>query len=112
MTVFVGTTSGGETAQGSTSGPVAAFTLTQAPTGNGLAVPSANNTPCQIAFNDTVIPYSGYDVSLVSASGNAYPGWPQTWQLNGGPGGTVNVSNGAPLWNGVVISRCRFCHSR
>ncbi len=103
MTVFAGNSSGGETAQGSTSGPAAAFPLTQAPTGTGLAVPAANNTPCQIAFNDTVIPYSGYDVSLVSASGNAYPGWPQTWQLNGGPNGTVNVSNGAPLWNGVVV---------
>ena len=58
---------------------------------------------CSIAFNDTIIPYSGYNVSLISSSGNAYPGWPQTWQLNGGPSGTVNISNGAPLWNGTVV---------
>ena len=32
---------------------------------------------CSIAFNDTIIPYSGYNVSLLSSSGNAYPGWPQ-----------------------------------
>ena len=42
-------------------------------------------------------------MSLISASGNAYPGWPQAWQLNGGVDGTVNVSNGAPLWNGTVV---------
>ena len=59
--------------------------------------------PCSIAFNDTIIPYSGYNVSLLSSSGNAYPGWPQAWQLNGGLNGTVNISNGAPLWNGTII---------
>jgi hypothetical protein len=59
--------------------------------------------PCNIAFNDTIIPYSGYNVSLLSSSGNAYPGWPQSWQLNGGPSGTLNISNGAPLWNGTVV---------
>ena len=34
---------------------------------------------------------------------HAYPGWPQAWQLNGGLNGTVNISNGAPLWNGVIV---------
>ncbi len=63
----------------------------------------ANTSPCTIAFNDTIIPYSGYNVSLISSSGNAYPGWPQAWQLNGGLSGTVNISNGAPLWNGTII---------
>jgi hypothetical protein len=56
-----------------------------------------------MAFNDTIIPYSGYNVSLLSSNGNAYPGWPQVWQLNGGLTGTVNISNGAPLWNGTII---------
>jgi hypothetical protein len=98
MTVFVGAS-----AQGTTAGAAATFTLSQAPATTGAALPLANSSPCQIAFNDTIIPYSGYDVSLVSAGGNAYPGWPQAWQLNGGPNGTVNVSNGAPLWNGVVV---------
>ena len=45
--------------------------------------------PCSIAFNDTIIPYSGYNVRCISSSGNAYPGWPQAWQLNGGFTGTV-----------------------
>jgi hypothetical protein len=31
-------------------------------------------------------------VSLTSTTGNAYPGFPQNWQLNGGLSGTVNVS--------------------
>jgi hypothetical protein len=65
--------------------------------------PSVNNTVCHIAFNDTIIPYSGYKVSLTSTAGNAYPGFPQNWQLNGGLNGTVNVSQGAPLWNGTVV---------
>jgi len=70
---------------------------------SGETVPTVNDVPCNIAFNDTIIPYSGYNVSLLSSSGNAYPGWPQAWQLNGGLSGMVNISNGAPLWNGTVI---------
>jgi hypothetical protein len=103
MTVFAGTVSGGETAQGTTVGTTQAFIQASTPLTSGAAVPTSNNTPCSVAFNDTIIPYSGYNVSLVSSGGNPYPGWPQAWQLNGGLNGTVNVSNGAPLWNGTVI---------
>jgi hypothetical protein len=102
MTVYIGATPGSETAQGNTSGPTQAFTQSSALV-SGIAPVTANLTACSIAFNDTIIPYGGYNVSLISASGNAYPGWPQAWQLNGGNNGTVNVSNGAPLWNGTVI---------
>ncbi len=103
MTIYAGTVSGGETAQGNTVGPTQVFTQASPPLTSGAPVPLSNNTPCSLAFNDTIIPYSGYNVSLLSSSGNAYPGWPQAWQLNGGLNGTVNVSNGAPLWNGTVI---------
>jgi hypothetical protein len=103
MTAFIGTTSGQETAQGNTVCPTQVFTQNATPVTTATPLPPTNATSCSIAFNDTIIPYSGYNVSLTSSSGNAYPGWPQAWQLNGGLSGTVNVSNGAPLWNGVVI---------
>jgi hypothetical protein len=103
MRVYVGTSSGAETAQGNTTGATQVFNQNETPVSSGETIPTINDVPCTIAFNDTIIPYSGYNVSLVSSSGNAYPGWPQTWQLNGGPSGTVNISNGAPLWNGMVV---------
>jgi hypothetical protein len=101
--VYIGLTRGSETLQGTFN---SAFPATYAQTvalATGTMPPVVNSAPCTIAFNDTIIPYQGYNVSLVSSSGNAYPGWPQSWQLNGGASGTVNVSAGAPLWNGVVI---------
>jgi hypothetical protein len=103
MTAFIGTASGQETAQGNTVGPTQVFTQNVTPSTTATTMPPTNATACSIAFNDTIIPYSGYNVSLISSSGNAYPGWPQAWQLNGGLSGTVNISNGAPLWNGTVI---------
>lgn len=99
---YVGTVSGSLEAQGETS-TLTGFFVQNAPLNAGVNPVGANNTVCTIAFNDTIIPYSGYNVSLLSSSGNAYPGWPQAWQLNGGLNGMVNISNGAPLWNGTVI---------
>jgi hypothetical protein len=101
MIVYVGTSSGTEEAQGETTG-TGAFVQNEV-LNLGVNPVTANNSVCSIAFNDTIIPYSGYNVSLLSAGGNAYPGWPQAWQLNGGLNGTVNISNGAPLWNGTVV---------
>jgi hypothetical protein len=103
MTAFVGTVSGAETGQGDTTGATQVFNQNETPVTTSTTLPTVNVTPCNLAFNDTIIPYSGYNVSLTSSSGNAYPGWPQLWQLNGGMAGTVNISNGAPLWNGTVI---------
>ncbi len=103
ITVFVGTVSGAETGQGNTAGPTQVFNQNETPVDTPTTLPTANTTPCNLAFNDTIIPYSGYDVGLLSSSGNAYPGWPQKWQLNGGLTGIVNISNGAPLWNGTVV---------
>lgn len=102
MKVYIGNTSGGEELQGETSGSAQPFRQAAALTG-GAAPPAVNTSVCSIAFNDTVIPYSGYNVTLTSADGNAYPGWPQAWQLNGGTNGTVNIAQGTPLWNGTVI---------
>jgi hypothetical protein len=101
--VYIGTGSGGESLQGLSRSTTAPFAQSTALSTSGIAAPTVNSTVCTIAFNDTIIPYSGYNVSLLSAAGNAYPGWPQTWQLNGGVNGTVNISNGAPLWNGTVV---------
>jgi hypothetical protein len=98
---YIGTSSGSETLQGQSSGTIA-YTQSSALT-SGAAEPTTNSTICSIAFNDTIIPYSGYKVSLTSSGGDAYPGYPQMWQLNGGLNGTVNISAGAPLWNGTVI---------
>jgi hypothetical protein len=103
ITVFVGTVSGAETGQGNTVGPTEVFNQDETPVTTVTTLPASNTLPCSIAFNDTIIPFSGYNVSLLSSNGNAYPGWPQAWQLNGGLNGTVNISNGAPLWNGTII---------
>jgi len=102
MKVYVGLAHGGEVAQSQTIG-TASYTQSSPVVLGAGGPPSINDSVCSIAFNDTIIPYSGYNVSLTSSTGNAYPGWPQAWQLNGGLSGTVNVSQGAPLWNGVVI---------
>lgn len=102
INVYIGTSAGSETLQGSTTSPTQQYSQTT-PLNSGGTPPGANTAPCTIAFNDTIIPYGGYNVSLTSATGNAYPGWPQAWQLNGGPSGTINVSSGAPLWNGTVV---------
>lgn len=100
--VYIGTTSGGEQLQGNTNNSTTQYSQSSALIAG--ATPQTSNTSiCSIAFNDTIIPYTGYSVALTSSTGNAYPGWPQSWQLNGGPSGTINVSQGAPLWNGVVI---------
>jgi hypothetical protein len=103
MRIYVGTTSGAETAQGNSTGPTGTFVQNETPVTAAETIPTVNDVGCTMAFNDTIIPYSGYNVSLISSSGNPYPGWPQAWELNGGLSGTVNISNGAPLWNGTVI---------
>ncbi len=99
--LYVSATSGTETLQSAVTGGVVATQNTALVT--GAMPPTTNSTVCSIAFNDTIIPHAGYKVSLLSSTGQAYPGFPQQWQLNGGANGTVNVSQGAPLWNGVVI---------
>lgn len=100
MKVYIGTTSGGETQQGSTTGSA---TFTQStPLVSGAALPVTNSTICKIVANDAGWPTgTGYTASLTDTSGNTLPGYPMTWQLLG-PNTTINLSNGLPYYHGVV----------
>jgi hypothetical protein len=102
MRIYIGTASGSETLQGETASSITQFSQSTRLI-SGTRPPTSNTSRCAIAFNDTIIPYSGYDVALTSSNGNAYPGWPQAWQLNGGLNGVIDISNGAPLWNGTIV---------
>ncbi len=100
MQVFIGSTSGGETLQGSTSGGT---TYSQSiPLVSGTVPPTVNNTVCQVIANDAGWPTgTGYNVALTDPAGNTLPGYPAQWQLLG-PGNTINLSQGTPLYNGTV----------
>ncbi len=101
MKVYIGSTPGGETLQGSTTGS-ASFTIST-PLAAGSATPATNSTVCQQVANDAGWPTgTGYKVALSDSSGNSYPGYPMTWQLIG-PGTTINLSNGLPYYHGTVI---------
>lgn len=100
MEVFIGTTSGGETFQG--SAPATASYVQSIPLVVGSAVPTTNNTLCQVIANDAGWPTgTGYVVTLTTPSGNTLPGYPMQWQLLG-PGNTINLSQGLPFYNGTV----------
>lgn len=100
MYVFIATTSGGETLQGSTTGSASYVQSTALASGASPA--SSNSTLCQVTANDSVWPTgTGYKVSLVDTNGNAIPGYPMQWQLMGA-GSTINLSNGLPYYHGVV----------
>jgi hypothetical protein len=98
--IYIGTTSGGETLQGTV---VANGTYTQSvPLVTGAAVPPTNTTICSIIANDSGWPTgTGYVVSLTTPAGSTMPGYPMQWQLLG-PGNTINLSQGLPLYNGTV----------
>jgi hypothetical protein len=98
--VFIGTSSGGETLQGSTTG--SATFVQSGPLASGAAPPTANTTLCQVIANDSGWPTgTGYNVTITNPSGNTVPGYPMQWQLLG-PGLTLNLSQGLPLYNGTV----------
>ncbi len=101
MDVYVGASSGAETLQGQTAG---AATYTQsAPLAAGAALPAANTTVCAVVANDAGWPTgTGYDVSMVTPAGDVMPGYPMEWQLLG-PGTTINLGQGLPLYNGTVV---------
>ena len=98
--VYIGTTSGSETLQGSVLG---AATYTQSvPLIAGAAEPATNNTLCQVIANDAGWPTgTGYQVSFTTPAGQTLPGYPSQWQLLG-PGNTINLGNGLPQYNGIV----------
>ena len=98
--VFIGTTSGSETYQGQAAG--SATYIQSIPLVAGTALPTVNNTICQIIANDAGWPTgTGYQVSVSTPAGQTLPGFPMQWQLDG-PGGTINLSQGLPLYNGSV----------
>ncbi len=70
--MYIGTTSGGETLQGSTIG-TASFIQSTALTA-GAAPPTTYNTICKIVANDAMYPLgTGYTVALTNAAGNSLP---------------------------------------
>jgi len=100
MRVYIGTSSGGETLQGSTTGN-ASFTQ-NTPLTAGTSPLSANTTVCKIVANDAGWPTgTGYTVSLTDQAGNTFPGYPMQWQILGA-NSTINLSNGIPYYHGVV----------
>lgn len=95
--VYIGTTSGGETLQGTVSGTPGQWGNYQqsVPLSNGAAIPTQNTTSCTLTFNDSIIPtYTYYVASLSDSAGNVLPGFPQNWYLSGS---SVNVANIIPL---------------
>jgi hypothetical protein len=100
MNVYVSTSSGTETLQGSvTAGQTY---LQNVALISGTALPSTNTTVCKQVANDAIWPVgTGYTVALVDPSGNTQPGYPMMWQLLG-PNTTINLSNGLPYYHGVV----------
>jgi hypothetical protein len=73
----------------------ATLSLTPAP-------PTTNQTACRVVCNDAGWPTgTGYNVSLVDASGNALFNYPEMWQFLG-PGSVFNLSNGIPYYHGQV----------
>jgi hypothetical protein len=100
MQVFIGTSSGAETLQGTTSG--SAVYSQVAPLNSGTAVPALNTTICKIIANDSGWPTgTGYDTTLVATNGQTYPGYPVRAQFLG-PGNNINLGQGFPRYNGVV----------
>jgi hypothetical protein len=96
--VYIGTSSGAETLQGTVTGwtPFSQASALVA----GSVLPLANSSVCNIYFSDQLIPTGTYyTVSLTNRNGSTIAGFPQTWCTYGGAGGTINVSNGAPTGN-------------
>jgi hypothetical protein len=100
MKVYIGTSSGGETLQGSTVG-TATFNQST-PLVAGANPPGSNSTICKQIANDAGWPTgTGYTVSVTTPAGNTLPGYPMMWALLG-PNTTINISNGLPYYHGVV----------
>lgn len=101
MNVYIGATSGSETYQGQTTNLTAQYTQATALV-SGNAVPNLNLTVCRVVANDAGFPTgTGYNVSLLDASGNTLFSYPEMWQFFG-PGSTYNLSQGIPYYHGQV----------
>jgi hypothetical protein len=107
LNVYIGTSSGAETLQGNVSvanGVVSGNFSQSSPLIAGAAPPTTNTSICQVHFNDELLPFNTlYYVTLTNVSGSPIAGYPQRWGLLGGAQGTINLSSGTPLFNGLVI---------
>lgn len=98
--IYIGTSSGGETLQGSVAGS-AAYVQNVALVA-GAAVPSTNTTLCQVIANDAAWPSgTGYEMSVTTPAGATLSGFPKQVQFLG-PGNSINLGQGLPLYNGSV----------
>ncbi len=101
MNVYIGGEPGTETYQGHTTTPTALYTQAS-PLVTGAILPPANTTACRVVANDSGWPTgTGYNVSLIDASGNTLFSYPELWQFLGA-GSTFNLSNGIPYYHGQV----------
>lgn len=99
--VFMATSSGAETLQGSATVHQVVYSQST-PLITGTAPPVSNTTLCQQVANDAGWPTgTGYNVSITDQAGNTLPGYPMMWQLLG-PGNTINLNQGLPLYNNTV----------
>jgi hypothetical protein len=101
--IYIGTAANAETLQDTVNAPFSSDVRSVNLAG-GAALPASNNTACSLRFNDELQPsFTGYMVTLVTATGATVPGFPQKWYLSGGTSGIVNVSAGTPLYLGTVV---------
>jgi len=97
--VFIGTTPGGETEQGTAT--LGANYAQTTPLASGAAMPGQNLTSCTLLFNDSLIPtYTYYTATLSDRFGNVLPGFPQNWYL---AGVEVDVSRLIPLASSPAV---------
>lgn len=102
LDIYIGTTPGGETYQGQTTSLTAQYTQATNLSTTGNAPPIRNLTVCRVVANDAGFPTgTGYNVSLLDASGNTLFSYPEMWQFFG-PGSTYNLSSGIPYYHGEV----------
>lgn len=93
--VYIGTSPSSVTLQGQVNGWLQYIQST--PLSGATAPPTLNGSVCKLAFSDQLTPTgTSYLTNLVTAAGAAVSGYPQTWCTFGGPGGTINVSQGTP----------------
>ncbi len=101
MNVFISGSPGTEIYQGHTTTPTATFTQA-APLTTGRLPSISNTTVCRVVANDSMWPTgTGYNVSLLDASGNTLFAYPQMWQFLGA-GYSYNLSQGIPYYHGQV----------
>lgn len=96
--VYISTTSGTETLQGTVTGWGSYAQATNIAA--GAALPSSNTTVCSFSFNDTIIPsYTTYFTDIVDALANHVPGFPQNFYFSGS---TVALDTMTPAANLVA----------